>query len=190
MSSRLASLDLVSRVALNDREAFALLYDRYAPLVFKLALRIVGDRAEAEDILQEAFLQVWRTAASYDARRGQPSTWLVTIARSRAIDRLRSREQWRQRHGMPGVQFGKPGGANDLRQEMSEREGAAIVRSAVDSLPEEQRQAIELAYFDGLTQSEIARKLQEPVGTVKTRIRLGMMKLRDMLAVERGRTGK
>ncbi len=190
MSSRLASLDLVSRVALNDREAFALLYDRYAPLVFKLALRIVGDRAEAEDILQEAFLQVWRTAASYDVRRGQPSTWLVTIARSRAIDRLRSREQWRQRHGMPGVQFGKPGGANDLRQEMSEREGAAIVRSAVDSLPEEQRQAIELAYFDGLTQSEIARKLQKPVGTVKTRIRLGMMKLRDMLAVERGRTGK
>lgn len=177
MSSVPSPMDLLGRVALRDREAFGLLYDQYAPLIFKLLLRIMRDRAEAEDLLQEVFLQVWRTAASFDARRGHPSAWLITIARSRAIDRLRSSEYRRHSHGTPGVERAGPEGASDLSQEMSLRESAAAVRGALDSLPEEQRQSIELAYFDGLTQSEIARKLQEPLGTIKTGIRLGMLAL-------------
>ena len=182
MSSPPSPSDLLGRVALRDREAFGSLYDQYAPLVFKLVLRMMRDRAEAEDLLQDVFLQVWRTAPSYDSRRGHPSAWLVTIARSRAIDRLRSAEYRRRRHETPDVE--KVEGAADLRHEVSLRESAAAVRDAVASLPEEQRRAIELAYFDGLTQSEVAQKLREPLGTVKTRIRLGMLKLREMLVQE------
>lgn len=182
MSSPPSPSDLLGRVALRDREAFGLLYDQYAPLVFKLALRMMRDRAEAEDLLQEVFIQVWRTAASYDSRRGHPAAWLTTIARSRAIDRLRSAEY--RRHKRETADVERVEGASDLRHEVSLRESAAAVRDAVVSLPEDQRRAIELAYFDGLTQSEVARKLGQPLGTVKTRIRLGMLKLRGMLAQE------
>lgn len=182
MSSPPSPSDLLGRVALRDREAFGVLYDMLAPLVFKVALRMMRDRAEAEDLLQEVFLQVWRTAASYDSRRGHPSAWLITITRSRAIDRMRSAEYRRQRRETPDVE--KVEDASDLRHELSLRESAAAVRDAVASLPEGQRQAIELAYFDGLTQSEVAQKLREPLGTVKTRIRLGMLKLREMLVQE------
>ena len=182
MSSPPSPLDLLDRVARGDREAFGLFYDQHAPLVFKLALRMMRDRAEAEDLTQEVFLQVWRTSTSYDSRRGHPSAWLITIARSRAIDRLRSAEYRRRRHESPGAE--QLVQASDLRQELSLRESAVVLRGAVASLPEEQRRAIELAYFDGLTQSEVAQRLGEPLGTVKTRIRLGMLKLRGMLAQE------
>lgn len=188
MSSAPSPPDLLSRVALQDREAFELLYDQFAPLVFKLVLRMMGNRAEAEDILQEVFLQVWRTAASYDARRGHPSAWLITIARSRAIDRLRSPQHRRRAQEVPAVENAAFMRASDLWQEISLRENAVAVRDALASLPEKQRRPIELTYFDGLTQSEIAERLQEPLGTVKTRIRLGMLKLRDRLALGRGRT--
>jgi RNA polymerase sigma-70 factor (ECF subfamily) len=189
MTSAPSSAELLSRVVSRDADAFALLYDQYAPLVFKLVLRMMKDRAEAEDLLQEIFLQVWRTAASYDARRGDVSAWLTTIARSRAIDRLRSPQyRWRAVE-MPEGAEAKLAGGSDPRDELSAREGATTVRHALAALPEEQRRVIELAYFDGLTQSQIAQKVQEPLGTVKTRIRLGMLKLRGVLALKQAATG-
>ncbi len=189
MTSAPSPVELLSRVASRDPDAFALLYDQYAPLVFKVVLRMMRDRAEAEDLLQETFLQVWRTAASYDARRGDPSAWLVTIARSRALDRLRSPQYRRRAVEVPESAGAELRGACDPRDELSAREGAAAVRNALASLPEEQRRVIELAYFDGLTQSQIAQKVQQPLGTVKTRIRLGMLKLRGVLALTQAGTG-
>lgn len=172
---------LIARVARGDDTALSRLYDETSRLVFGLTLRILGDGATAEEVLLDVYCQVWRQAASYDSGRGAPLAWLMTIARSRSIDRLRSGKQHQQR-SEPLDSIGDHPSATATPEEtgvISERR--TMVRSALASLAPEQRQVIELAYYGGLSHSEIAAKLDQPLGTVKTRTRLGMMKLRELL---------
>ncbi len=166
-------------VARGDERALASLYDQYARILFGLILRILNDREEAEDVLQEVFLQVWRRAADYDERRGRPFTWLVTLARSRAIDRLRALGS-RQRAVKESAREVSEE-VSDAAQDAFKSEQGEIVRRALAELPEEQRRALVLAYFEGLSQSEIAVRLGAPLGTIKTRMRSGLMKLRELL---------
>jgi RNA polymerase sigma-70 factor (ECF subfamily) len=174
-----AALD---RVAAGDPSGLAALYDRYSRLLYSLALRILRDAADAEDVVQEVFLQAWRQASRYDPSRGAVAAWLLTQARSRAIDRLRAR---RARpapddDAVPAREIADPGPAVDWQVMSSEQ--IKRVRAAIDDLPVLQRVAIELAYYEGCTQTEIAERLEQPLGTVKTRIRLALAKLREALA--------
>ena len=151
--------DLVRQMAAGDRDAFAVFYDHYAPVVFPLILRIVRERADASDVLREVFWEAWRDAPAYDSTRGSPEAWMVTRARTRAIDRIRSTRRWSETF-------------------------VALLDEAIaplDRLPEAQREVIELAYYTGLTQSEIAERLKQPLGTVKTRIQLGLERLREVV---------
>jgi RNA polymerase sigma-70 factor (ECF subfamily) len=181
-----SSLDagLLARVARGDRAAFSQLYDQSSTLLFSLAFRILGDRDATADLLQDVYLEVWRKRVSYDAGRGSPMAWLVTMTRSRAVDRLRSRAA--KGHGVtdpidnaPAAQL--PDGNSSPLDASAGNETKALVGKALAELPEAQRKAIELAFYQGLSHSEIAAKLNEPLGTVKTRIKLGMDKLRTML---------
>ncbi|HZJ44511.1 MAG TPA: sigma-70 family RNA polymerase sigma factor [Pyrinomonadaceae bacterium] len=170
---------LLKAIAGKDEKALSQLYDRYRVVLFGLLVRILNNREEAEDVLQEVFLQVWRRARDYDVDRGRPFTWLVTLARSRGIDRLRSvasRERVAAASARDPVEETSDAIADAVR---SEQRG--IVTSALSQLPEEQQRPLVLAYFDGLTQSEIAERLGAPLGTVKTRMRTGMLKLREVL---------
>lgn len=174
--------DLVRATARGDERAFADLYDQYSHILFGLLMRILRSRAEAEDVLQEVFLQVWRQAGSFDEERGRAFTWLVTLARSRALDRLRAsdaRERAAERSAKelpPALMIGESADEVALR---SERE--QIVRSALATLPEEQRQNLLLAYLSGMSQTEIAEQTGQPLGTVKTRMRAGLKKLGELL---------
>lgn len=170
-------IELLKAVAAKDESALGQLYDRYRLILFGVLMRILNNREEAEDVLQEVFLQVWRRAADFDQNRGRPFTWLVTLARSRGIDRLRSLAS-RERVAVAGANE-RPEEVSDAASDAIRSERAGLVNSAVAQLPEEQKQPLILAYFDGLTQSEIATKLGVPLGTVKTRMRTGMIKLRE-----------
>lgn len=175
---------LVQRVADGDARALEQLYDRYARPVFSLALRMLGDPAEAEELLQETFLRLWQQAARYDARRGSFGSWLMSIAHNLAVDALRSRSRRPQRADfvelghLPLTETDEATIAHEAAEVSELRDR---VRQAMAQLPEPQRQAIELAYFAGLTHSEIAAVLGEPIGTIKTRLRLGMQKLHLLL---------
>jgi RNA polymerase sigma-70 factor (ECF subfamily) len=173
-------VDLLKAIAARDEAALAQLYDRYRVIVFGLLMRILNNREEAEDVLQEVFLQVWRKADDFDENRGRPFTWLVTLGRSRAIDRLRSlasRERVAEAGAREVVEQVSDAAADTFR---SEQRG--LVNSALAQLPDEQKRPLMLAYFDGLTQSEIAARLGAPLGTVKTRMRTGLSRLRELLA--------
>ena len=174
-----SDIELLHAVARSDEAALAALYDRYRLILFGLLVRILNSREEAEDVLQEVFLQVWRRAGDFDEERGRPFTWLVTLARSRAIDRLRVLAS-RQRLADSAAQE-VTGEASDAVADTLHAEQREIVARALATLPEEQRRTLKLAYFEGLTQSEIATQLGTPLGTVKTRMRTGMMKLRELL---------
>jgi RNA polymerase sigma-70 factor (ECF subfamily) len=171
-------------VAGGDEQALAALYDRYAPVLLGLARRVVGDAAEAEEVLQEVFIHAWRRADRYDPGRSSVGTWLALIARSRAIDRLRSRRSAARtaeaagREAPPGHESPRAAGA------VLAGERRARVAASLGGLPPEQREVIELAYFGGLSQSEIAGATGIPLGTVKTRTLLAMKKLRSALAAE------
>lgn len=172
---------LLGQVAEGDQSALTTLYDATSRLVFGLVLRIINDRSTAEEVLLDVYTQVWRQATSYDSKRGAPLAWMMTIARSRAIDRLRAGKQ-EQLHKEPLDSVGElrsKGQSPEDATEISERQ--KIVREALDTLSTEQREVLELAYFSGLSHSEIALQLGQPLGTVKTRTRLGMMKLRELL---------
>jgi RNA polymerase sigma-70 factor (ECF subfamily) len=174
---------LVQRIANGDREAFTRFYDRYAALVFTFALRLLRVHSEAEDLLQEVFLQVWRQANSYQQERGSPEAWIITMTRSRAIDKLRSlRRRDEGAVSMPASAAIEAGG--QVASATGEAEARVMVQSALTRLPEGQRLVLELAYFDGLTQSEIAARLGEPLGTVKTRLRAGLERLRQILGAK------
>jgi RNA polymerase sigma-70 factor (ECF subfamily) len=166
-----AAASLIRRLTRGDHKALGEFYDLYAGLVNGLAIRILRDPAEAEDTVQEVFVQVWRQAARFDPSRGTPEAWLCTMARTRALDRLRKRTSRRE----------EPEQAQAGTSQAPRNEEALAVRRALDELPQEQRRALELAYYEGLTQSEIAERLGEPLGTVKTRIRTAMIRLRGVL---------
>ena len=172
---------LIKRVAEGDQSALTALYDTTSRLVFGLILRVVTDRSSAEEVLLDVYTQVWRQASTYDAKRGAPLAWLMTIARTRGIDRLRSGKHEHQHKesldAIGEVVASAPGPEADSVTAERRR----IVCSALETLSAEQREVIELAYYSGLSHSEIALRLGQPLGTVKTRTRLGMMKLRDTL---------
>jgi RNA polymerase sigma-70 factor (ECF subfamily) len=171
--------DLLHAIARGDESSLAALYDRYSAILLGLVLRILHDRPEAEDVLQEVFLQVWRRAPDFDEARGRGFTWLVTLARSRAIDRLRSIDARTRAATAAGREVREE--AFDATDDVLHSEQRTVVQAALARLPEEQRRALCLAYYDGLTQSEIAARLNQPLGTIKTRMRSGLIKLRELL---------
>ena len=172
--------DLVVGIAARDPAALAALYDRYAGLALAVALRILGDRQEAEEAVQDAIWQIWTGRARYDPARGRFRTWLVMIARSRALDRVRRRATARAVREAAGDPALRPSRATP------EFELARDMRESLAALPGEQREAIELAFYDGLTHDEIAARLGNPVGTVKSRIRRGLLELRSLLSAPGG----
>jgi RNA polymerase sigma-70 factor (ECF subfamily) len=177
VDDKVVDLGLIDRILARDSGAIAALYDRHHRLLYGLILRILQDRSEAEEVLQEVFVLVWTRAETYNASLGVPAAWLVRIARNRAIDRLRS-NQVRTR-AVEGALPPEPVESPEAAAAASERQRA--VARALRLLPPEQRDLIELAYFLGLTQSELAERFGLPLGTVKTRIRTGMLTLRREL---------
>lgn len=177
--------DCLARIARErDERAFSRLYDLQSPLLFGLACRILARRDEAEEVLQEIMLKVWREASRYDPARGSARAWLVMMTRSRCLDRLRRRSTAMRRESPAGESLDyTPDDSLMAVEEMSRAEERVAVRQALDSLPEAQRSALEAAFFEGLTHAEISAQTGEPLGTVKTRIRLGMMKLAETLKV-------
>ena len=175
-------VSLVERVAAGDQAALATLYDATNRFIYSLILRVLGDMGSAEEVLIDVYTQLWRQAASYDANRGAPLAWMATIARSRAIDRLRSGWQDQHRKESLDVLGDAPANGASPEESAAASERQRFVREALNLLTPEQRRVIELAYYSGLSHSEIAEKLNQPLGTVKTRTRLGMMKLREALA--------
>ena len=161
--------------------ALAELYDRYRLILFGLILRILNSRGEAEDVLQELFLQVWQRAGQFDEMRGRPFTWLATLARSRAIDRLRALDSRERTAQEAARETEARETVSDAADDAVRSEQGEVVRRALAELPEEQRRCLVLAYFEGLTQSEIAARLDQPLGTVKTRMRSGLIRLRELL---------
>jgi RNA polymerase sigma-70 factor, ECF subfamily len=174
---------LIGRIRNGDRAAFMEFYDRLSPLLFSVATKLLGDRKEAEDVLQEVMMTIWNKAGDYDPALGSLASWTVVLTRNRALDRLRARTRRLRLIEEVAV----------LAEESDEAEGgsagelihgserASMLRTAMKDLPAEQRQAIELAFFSGMSQSDIATRLQQPLGTVKARIRRGMLRLREQL---------
>ena len=178
--------DLIRQVAQHDKAAFSGLYDRYSQLALNVAWRVLGERQEAEDVVQEAFLQVWREAASYDQKRGSVSTWITTITRSRAIDKFRSRKTRRVYNSANEDILGLDEELPDKEIRQENPDNTILLRGAFASLAREQRIGIEMAYFEGMSQTEIAQALHEPLATIKTQIRDGLIKLRVLIGPSLG----
>lgn len=178
--------ELMERLTHRDLAAFEALYDRYGDLVYSVSLRVVGDAYIAEDVTQDVFLRVWRKPEQFDLTRGKFVTWLLSVARNRSIDHQRSAARRLRHETLPSAEE-----EDDILPTGDERDDPAVaalladdraaVRRALEVLPPEQKLAITLAYFGGLTQQEVATRLGQPLGTVKTRIRLGMQKMRGAL---------
>lgn len=178
--------ELMAALASGEIAALELLYDRYSTLVFSVSLRVLRDTHLAEDVVQEVFLRLWRQPTSYDPERGRFISWLMSVTRNRSLDELR-RVTRRMRSedpqdDEPGHEIPAVGRLDDPQAELMVAEARAAVRAAMTRLPPAQRRVIELAYFGGLTHVEIAERTGDPLGTVKTRVRLGMRKLRESLA--------
>jgi RNA polymerase sigma-70 factor, ECF subfamily len=181
--------ELVRRMAAGDEAALGQLYDRYSTLVHSVALRVVGDADDAEEVVEASFWQAWRQASRYEETRGGISTWLVMIARSRAVDRLRALRRSREQ---AWEELPEPAETRDDGPTLDAAESDELrrmVAGAVATLPPEQRETVELAYFRGMSQTEIAEATGQPLGTVKTRARLALQKLRTALAVLREDAG-
>ncbi|HET7233889.1 MAG TPA: sigma-70 family RNA polymerase sigma factor [Longimicrobium sp.] len=185
-----ADRKLVRRMSAGDEAALGELHDRFSTLLHSVVLRIVGDPDDAEEVLEETFWQAWRQAGRYEEGRGGIGTWLVMMARSRAVDRVRSRRRFREERwdelpepveSGPGIGSAPPSPLDSAHDDEVRR----VVARAVATLPPEQRETVELAYFRGLSQSEIAQTTGQPLGTVKTRARLALQKLREALSVLR-----
>lgn len=173
---------LLARIAVGDQSALAELYDASSPKVFGLAMKILGDHAAAEETTLDVYTQVWRRISTYDAERGTPGRWLMTLAKHRAIDRFRSSYLERGRQ-VPVEQAAELPGREETPEQYSVGlERHRLVQEALATLSADQRQAIALAYYWGMSQSEVADQLKLPLGTVKTQVRLGMIKLREVLA--------
>ncbi len=180
---------MVARLAGGDETALEPLYDRYGTLIFSLALRIVHDRPTAEEVTQEVFVRLWRNAASFAAERGSVQTWLLRITHNLALNEVRRRQSrpvaadqfdWQE----DGVMLVDPHQEGDPALALTLRERAKAIQHALAQLPEPQRRAIELAFYGGLSQAEVAAALGDPLGTVKSRIRIGMQRLRELLLAE------
>ena len=171
---------LLQEITSGDQAALAEFYDATSPMVFGLALRILNERAAAEDAVVEVYMQVWTQAITYEPQRGAPLAWLLTLTRSRAIDLLRARTRV-QAVELREASDGAPSAALDPEASSVAAEQQRFVRRALEGLSDDQRQVIELAYFAGLSHTEIAARLGQPLGTVKTRIRTGMIRLRELL---------
>ena len=177
----LADEEVMQLVQKGDPRAFELLYDRHGGAAFSLAYRMVGKQAPAEDVVQEAFLSIWRSRQRYDKTRGSVRTWVLGIVHNRAVDGLRRSMVHERRRETLDVVEERHEARERTDVEVARREEARSVRGALNTLPDEQRRTIELAYFGGYTQSEIATLLEEPLGTVKGRMRLGLDKMRREL---------
>jgi RNA polymerase sigma-70 factor, ECF subfamily len=167
---------LIARIRVGDQSAMADLYDRYSGVVYGVALRVLANTTAAEDVVQEVFLQLWRNPQAFDAKRGRLAPWLAVIARNRAIDMLRKRPLEDDINEIP-ISTGV-----NLEDESSQRLAVEKVRGVLVQLPQDQRKALEMAFFEGMTHTEIAGKTGEPLGTVKTRIRTGLLALRKAFA--------
>jgi RNA polymerase sigma-70 factor (ECF subfamily) len=178
-----AEIELLRRIGAGDLSSFEELYRRFGGMLFATIIRILKHQEAAEDVLQDVFLQIWEKAPLYDPVRGKPLTWIVTLARNKAIDRLRSTQRSHRLHSEVEreAQAFDPTEENNSADALEAVEKGQLVREAVQKLSKDQREAISLAFFSGLTQTEIAERLGEPLGTVKARIRRGMMRLREVL---------
>lgn len=179
-------IELLEGTGRGDRASFQKLHERYTGVLFSTAYQVLNDPAEAEDVLQDVFVMIWDKARLYDRTRGKPLTWALTLTRNKSIDRLRSaqrRGRLREEVGHESAVAEQRGAdvGQDSVDRVYARESNTLVRNAVMQLSKEQRQAIELAFFRGLTQNEIAHELHEPLGTVKARIRRGMIRLKDII---------
>ncbi|MCI0414389.1 sigma-70 family RNA polymerase sigma factor [bacterium] len=168
--------ELIAKISVRDRKAFDSIYDRYASVLFSFCLRILKQKAEAEDVLQEIFVQVWRDAPRFDPRRGSPRSWLFTIARSRALDRYRSRKIAQNR--MEEETSAAINGISSQEDLQSTRIRNQYVAKALNKLTRKQRMVLEMLYYEGFTQEEISERLAEPVGTIKSRVRSALIALR------------
>ncbi len=176
--------ELVARMAHGDENAMGDLYDRLGAPLYALAFRMLGERADAEEVVMDAFMQAWKNAETFDHQRGSVGAWLTVMVRSRAIDRGRARSRQEKKvviHGGSEEAAGVSMHREDPSRSVEVSEERRIVMAALDGLPQAQREAIALAYYDGLSQTQIAERLQLPLGTVKTRVRDGMRKLRSVL---------
>jgi RNA polymerase sigma factor (sigma-70 family) len=169
--------DILEAVASGDERALAALYDRFGRVAYALAYRVLRDRALAEDAVQEAFLAVWRAAEDYRRERAKPGTWILTLVHRRAVDLVRREDR---RRTDPLEEAPEPAGA-DVEEEAALRSRRAAVQAALKRLPDDQREALELAYYGGLTQSELAERLGVPLGTVKSLMFAGLCRLRELL---------
>lgn len=177
--ARLDDSQLARRMAERDVDALAVFYDRYGGLAYSIALRILGDAGKAEDVVQDVFLKIWRAAPGFDPSRGQLRTWLITAVRNRSVDHLRGRGAYQRREQELSPELATEG--NDPWEQVSLSLEQDAVREALTSLPSEQRQVVELAYFSGYTGGEIAEMIDAPLSTVKGRMRLALEKLRSYL---------
>jgi RNA polymerase sigma-70 factor (ECF subfamily) len=178
-----AEIALMLRIAQGDQRAFETLYDLFSGILFATAYRVLNNQAAAEDVVQDTFIQIWQKAPQYDPAKGKPLTWAVTLTRNRSIDRLRStqrRSRMQDDLQAESETFEQFDGRSSL-DAISSAETSQRVRDAVNKLPADMREAIELAFFGSLKQSEIAERLNAPLGTIKARIRRGMTKLQNML---------
>jgi RNA polymerase sigma-70 factor (ECF subfamily) len=179
---RLADEELMPLIGGKDADAFEVFYDRHSGIAYSLAYRIVGDRGVAEDVTQEAFVSIWRSGARYDVSRGSVRSWTLGIVRNRAIDALRSKAGRAQKLALDDSVLEQRPSADSTDAEALRRETAAELRGALAELPGEQSKVIELAYFGGFSQTEIATMLSVPLGTVKGRMRLGLERIRGRVA--------
>ena len=174
--------DYLSHCASGDQSALTALYDESGSLVYSVAFRLLGDAADAEEVTMDVYTQVWRNAANnYEDSRGSVASWLITLARSRAIDRIRSRSGRLQKETALPETFDLPSEGVSPERHTEQTQRRRQVMRALESLPPEQREVVRLAFYGGLTHSELATHLGQPLGTIKTRLRIGMMKLREQL---------
>lgn len=179
---RKVDAELLSLVAAGDEAAFGRLYDRFAPGLYSMVIKMTGDEAEAQDVLQEAFSHIWRKAMTFDPRRSAAFTWAVMITRNKCIDRLRVRQRFARIAEKAAIETDQDTALEDSAAELAElRDDQGRVRAALAQVSADQRQAIELAFFNDFTHEEIAERLSTPLGTVKARIRRGLLKLRELL---------
>lgn len=180
---REVELDLIARVARRERAAFEALYARYCNILYATALKFLKEDADAQDVVQDVFIQIWDKAKLYDPAKGKPLTWALTMTRNRSIDRIRAiQRRTRLRDDFQAeTVVDESAGVREALSEVDASEKGQILRAAVAKLSTQQREVVELAYFGGLTQSEIADRLGEPLGTIKARARRGLMKLKELV---------